>query len=276
MPNIQRPKIAIATNLRRLCSFYVSVAEVSRKLGINRQQFNKYLSGASFPSLRNLRRITDFFGVDEFELLLPPAEFEAKVLPKARDIPRSLIGLPEAPQSSSSHQSSLVAYYGFYHVYFYTPVWSSHIVRVLTEIYQADGRTSTRTIGRLREVGTSMQRGPVQKFRGNVTLDADRLCVLEREIPVGSYASMTFLYPSHRRALKLLTGLMVGVASGGSRQPFASRVVYEFIGKEIDRRAALSACGLFSSEDRRIAEEIRLRINNTITPAESVLLPRAY
>ena len=73
-------EVAIAANLRKLCSLHTSVAEVSRRLGINRQQLNKYLSGDAFPSLRNLRRITDFFGVDEFEVLLPPPEFATSVL----------------------------------------------------------------------------------------------------------------------------------------------------------------------------------------------------
>ena len=38
-----------AENLRLLCSHYASVAEVCRRIGMNRQQFNKYLSGASTP-----------------------------------------------------------------------------------------------------------------------------------------------------------------------------------------------------------------------------------
>jgi transcriptional regulator with XRE-family HTH domain len=251
------------------------VSEVSRKLGINRQQFNKYLSGASFPSLRNLRRITDFFGVDEFELLLPPREFEAKVLPRR---PATQATGPAAlpPRSATPHQDLLAPYCGFYYVYFYTPVWSSHIVRALTEIYQADGRTATRTIERLREVRPLARKGPVQKFRGDVTHVVDRLCIVEHETLVDQLASMTFLYPSHRHSLRLLTGVMVGVASGGSRQPFASRVVYEFIGKKIDGRAALAACGLFLPDDDAVAEEIRSRIQNTIAPGESVLLPRAY
>ena len=40
---------AIAENLRLLSSYYKSVAEVCRRLDINRQQFNKYLSGQTAP-----------------------------------------------------------------------------------------------------------------------------------------------------------------------------------------------------------------------------------
>jgi transcriptional regulator with XRE-family HTH domain len=58
-------------NLKRVASYYPSISEMCRKLEINRHQFMKYLSGASFPSRYTMRRICDFFGVDEYEILLP-------------------------------------------------------------------------------------------------------------------------------------------------------------------------------------------------------------
>ncbi|EAA3799300.1 XRE family transcriptional regulator, partial [Salmonella enterica subsp. enterica] len=36
---------ALGNNLKLLCSHYRSIAEVCRKLAINRAQFNKYLGG---------------------------------------------------------------------------------------------------------------------------------------------------------------------------------------------------------------------------------------
>src|SRR5690606_35674844 len=66
---------SLAANLRLLCSHYRSIAEVCRKLAINRAQFNKYLSGQSRPTPYNLKRICDFFGVEDYELLLPPEQF---------------------------------------------------------------------------------------------------------------------------------------------------------------------------------------------------------
>ncbi|PKL98696.1 MAG: Cro/Cl family transcriptional regulator, partial [Gammaproteobacteria bacterium HGW-Gammaproteobacteria-9] len=52
----------LAENLKLLCSHYRSIAEVCRKLAINRAQFNKYLGGQSRPTPFNLKRIGDFFG----------------------------------------------------------------------------------------------------------------------------------------------------------------------------------------------------------------------
>ena len=52
----------LAENLKLLCSHYRSIAEVCRKLAINRAQFNKYTGGQSRPTPFNLKRIGDFFG----------------------------------------------------------------------------------------------------------------------------------------------------------------------------------------------------------------------
>ena len=37
-------------NLRIICDQQISVAHICRKMEINRQQFNKYLSGQIYPS----------------------------------------------------------------------------------------------------------------------------------------------------------------------------------------------------------------------------------
>ena len=52
-----------SANLNLLCSYQRSIAEVCRKLKLNRQQFNRYLNGQSRPSRHNMRRICDYFGV---------------------------------------------------------------------------------------------------------------------------------------------------------------------------------------------------------------------
>src|SRR5437762_953001 len=82
----------LSANLRHLCAHYGSVAEVCRRAGINRQQFNKYLNGSSAPSLRNLRRISTFFGVDEYEITLAHEDFVSSVVPKRGD-PSGISGL---------------------------------------------------------------------------------------------------------------------------------------------------------------------------------------
>ena len=66
----------IAQNLKLLCSFEKSISQVCRAIGINRQQFSKYLSGASQPSAYNLNQICDHFSIRPADLYLPADELQ--------------------------------------------------------------------------------------------------------------------------------------------------------------------------------------------------------
>ncbi len=58
-------------NLRSLCAHRASIAAVARDLDINKVQFNRYLTGQSFPKPAVLERICDYFDVDARILLEP-------------------------------------------------------------------------------------------------------------------------------------------------------------------------------------------------------------
>lgn len=64
-------------NLRVLSAEYPSVSELCRTLGINRTQFNRYLSSESFPRPDVLDRMCRFFGVDA-RILLEPVETQRR------------------------------------------------------------------------------------------------------------------------------------------------------------------------------------------------------
>jgi transcriptional regulator with XRE-family HTH domain len=57
-----------ADNLRHACMRHPSIAAVCAGIGINRQQFNKYLAGSALPNAITLRRICGFLDVREQEL----------------------------------------------------------------------------------------------------------------------------------------------------------------------------------------------------------------
>lgn len=63
-------------NLRQLAKSHASIAALCRDLDINRTQFNRYLSGESFPRPDILHRIASFFGKDARILLEPVDEIE--------------------------------------------------------------------------------------------------------------------------------------------------------------------------------------------------------
>ncbi len=71
---LQKPaelRSMFGSNLRNLAKEFASISELSRQLGINRTQFNRYLSGESFPRPDVLARICFFFKIDARVLLEP-------------------------------------------------------------------------------------------------------------------------------------------------------------------------------------------------------------
>ncbi|MBM1814570.1 helix-turn-helix domain-containing protein [Pseudosulfitobacter pseudonitzschiae] len=64
----------LGANLRHLAQNFPSISALSRQLGVNRTQFNRYLAGESFPRPDVLARICTFFDVDARILLSPVAE----------------------------------------------------------------------------------------------------------------------------------------------------------------------------------------------------------
>ena len=69
---LQKPaelRSMFGSNLRNLAKEFASISELSRQLGLNRTQFNRHLSGESFPRPDVLARIYFFFKIDARVLL---------------------------------------------------------------------------------------------------------------------------------------------------------------------------------------------------------------
>ena len=79
-------------NLRSLATAYPSISDLSRQLGINRTQFNRYLSGESFPRPDVLARICSFFGVDARVLLEPVDSLKSSSDPVNNSFLRNFVG----------------------------------------------------------------------------------------------------------------------------------------------------------------------------------------
>ncbi|MFN4155975.1 MAG: helix-turn-helix domain-containing protein [Paracoccaceae bacterium] len=68
-PNPADLRMILGDNLRKLCSDTPSISALCRTIGVNRTQFNRYLTGAAFPRPDVLFRICRHFGVDANILL---------------------------------------------------------------------------------------------------------------------------------------------------------------------------------------------------------------
>ena len=262
-----------AQNLRLLAGHYRSIAEVCRRIGINRQQFNKYLSGASTPSVNTLRRICDFFGVEETEVFLPSREFAELVQIRRRAPSGSSVlaaTIEAVAQQHPESQDRLRRYCGYYACYQYTPAYPSMIIKYLTVFFQAGDNTYGKSIERLLDKRNPERGGYVNKYTGLVLHSDDRIYLLENN-PYANRQShqviaLTVLYPSHRTHLHILSGLSLAVSGGPGRQAFATRIVYEYLGETINMRQAIADCALYPDDSDLIDDAIKSRIRCEMEP----------
>ncbi len=68
----------LAENLRRLCLARGSINSACRDMGLNRQQFERYLTMQSTPSLTTLKTLCRYFNVEEQELFADPPRIDLK------------------------------------------------------------------------------------------------------------------------------------------------------------------------------------------------------
>ncbi len=261
----------LPANLRHLCSYYPSVSDVCRRIGINRQQFNKYLSGRARPSNRNMRRICDFFGLGESEVLLPSSRLvEIVGLRRPGAAERALPWVEPVERLRAKAQQRLDRYVGFYFRYAYSFGYRGYIIRSLLRIYEHAGGYYWKTLEPLRVDDGIARISYTFKYEGMLLPLADRIFVLERETVLEDSITQTILWPSYRTPVTSLCGLQTAVASTGAREPGASRVLLERLGPRIDVRKALRSCGLYHHTSETIDPEIKARITNAVAPGEFV------
>ncbi|MEO3434091.1 helix-turn-helix transcriptional regulator [Inquilinus sp. CAU 1745] len=248
-------------NLAFACSLFPSIADVCRRVGINRQQFNKYLSGQVRPSRHNMRRICDFFGVTESELLLEEGRF-ADLLSLRRDRRGEIAAPPYVRQIEKLVRLSarLDRYVGCYYRYFYAFSYPGRIIRSFAMLWERDGRYYWKNIERhAHQVG---QPAEVSKYDGMAFFLGERIMVVEYERLLATSITEMMLYPSYRSSVDYLLGLQTGGPLKRGRMPSASTVMLEYLGPQVDFRRALSRCGTFAPDelDPRIAKLIENRI----------------
>jgi transcriptional regulator with XRE-family HTH domain len=134
---------ALSVNLTRLCQAKGSIAGVCRATKINRQQFNRYLSGEAVPNQRNREKICRYFGIAEHDLFAEAVSEPAGSPDTAREIGgswshremRAAMKLIYSEPPTSIRQ-------GIYFVHFAIPQDQSSIMRSVL-IVRNDGSLAT-------------------------------------------------------------------------------------------------------------------------------------
>ncbi len=253
-------------NLRELCLRHGSIAAVCRQMGVNRQQFNRYLTGETKPSAHTLIRIEEFFGINADTLALPQR-------PKSpgHSARFSPFGGPLEP--GLNHER----YCGNYFTYFRSPNFVGGIIKgfaslrlernVLTSksldvYYWRDAAPSTTT------------RKIFYRMSGHASVHGDFLYILDQKTGKNPSYTMTCLHQSHGEHVQLLSGLLMGITYHSDRRPFSTNIAYEAIDARRSLSDVLRECGVYDEQSNELPREVRRIVRNDISDHLQVLVTR--
>ncbi len=244
-------------NLRYLCGFHRSVAEVCRKLSINRQQFNKYLAGTNMPSDYNMRKICHFFEVDAAHLFIPHARFLAEHEGHQASLAAGA-GLPDSG-FFPPRDERVRKYCGYYYAYVVSPSYPDHIIKSITRIFETSSKFASKTYERIYEIETE-DSFFVNKYDGMAFMYSGLLYIIERETLNNRGYIFTVLYPSYRSPVGFMNGMVLGISGGTIRRPFGSQIVFEAMGEAPNLRSMVGDCGCYRFESEAISDAVRARL----------------
>lgn len=261
----------LPNNLRLLCSYHQSIADVCRKLGVNRSQFNRYLNGQTLPSLRLMRKMCDFFGIEEAELLMPHGQFKELIRLKPQGIGIEIdknVVIKQAERVIQSSRPKLDSYSGYYFTYYNSMSNPGKVLKGLTRIYRTPFSMNIKTLEVIGKMGHDRF---TCKYEGACFTLGDRLFITAMETLTRNEAIQIILYPSYTNRIRYLSGVMSGVAAHATRPPAATQIVMQFLGTNLDVRKSLLLCGLFQPGDEQIPGDVQRMISGNLREGTHLL-----
>ncbi|MEW9918661.1 helix-turn-helix domain-containing protein [Marimonas sp. MJW-29] len=238
-------RAVFGANLEKLSQGYPSISELSRQLGINRTQYNRYLSGESFPRPDVLARICRFFDVDARILLEPVGSAGSEQDPIANPFLHDYVGAGVANVPEEVFPS------GFYRFSRRSFLKMDVFILGIVHVRRSDKNTfirgfETRAAMKVQNLPTSSL---AREFRGIVMQQEDGIVMIASR---RNTMTSTFNYLS--RVASFENNFWQGYVTrtvpenvGGLR---ATRMVFELLGnRPRDVLAAARATGFHSVDD---------------------------
>ncbi|AWD22345.1 helix-turn-helix domain-containing protein [Fuscovulum blasticum] len=254
----------VSLNIRYLVAQFPSISVASARLGINRQQLNKYLNGSSIPSLNTLRRFSAVFSVPTEALALPLPEMKRAM--QAGPVPAlgtdGDVFLRVLSGAAARSAPALAPYVGRYFRYTRIPMMPSSLLRTYAVVLQRNGTTIAKVLERFSFPGTPWRLQEIRRSQQVVTYVKDRIQTIDcgdtnDELTPG----FAIFYPNYTSGDQYLNGYMLSSFSYGNRPIYTSAVVLQRLAGHRHLRSDLRACGMVPRDDPSIPAEIRDCLN---------------
>lgn len=255
------PHRNFADNLRALCTRHGSIAAVCRSLGMNRQQFNKYLSGSTLPNVATLEKICGFFHIASESLFHEPSAFlNPKPAPALDGL--ALHGLGFAANAFAGMQPATLRP-GCYHFYSLWPRDETQCLREALFVQTRGGTTLFTRFTRYRALGQG-QHYYLSGRHDGVVLESEKARFLLSLNRKGcGEVSLVSIGAENALSQGLLNGLALVMAPSG--QPQALRATLHYRGPAAVLRRTIAQAGVLPLSDRSVPDEVR----------QSLAVPRA-
>ena len=227
---------------------------------MNRQQFNKYLSGSTLPNAATLEKICGLFRIESESLFHDPARFQK---PKDEVLLGSLPlhGLGLAANALAAMQPTTLRT-GCYHLYSLWPRDEATCLREAVFIQKKGGVTVFSRFAKYRAVG-QRQHYYLSGRHDGVVLESEKarfLLSLNRK-GCGD-VSLVSMGAENALSQGFLSGLALTMAPSGA--PQAARATLQFRGGSEVLKSAIRAAGVLPLDHESIPDEVR----------QSLTLPR--
>jgi transcriptional regulator with XRE-family HTH domain len=255
-------KIAdFAANLRYLCDQRGSVSQVCRKAKINRQQFNKYLSGRHVPSPANVRIIADHFGLTPELMFSEHLDFRALIdgnffdtFSRLRQQPQVQAFISTLMGNAESVEDSLLGVYDRYH---YSSIYPRKILRAAFCIYRGPVLLQHAYVERFPNYDRPGQTAYTFKYHGFVAPIEGRIFTVDFESAQRNEMTFGILSVVQRNSKRFMCGITSGIAATMFRQPFSTRVALHFRHEGILTKDDLRNATTLDMNDLSIPREVR-------------------
>jgi transcriptional regulator with XRE-family HTH domain len=254
-----------SANLRERCLELGTIADACNRSAINRQQFNRYLSGASLPNARTLARICEYLKIREEELFIDGKRAreasEALTQPIARlaalfrtpAAAKSDISAlrPDAPELASFGHSVNIRD-GYYYCYFPVQNLRGFLVRTLMRVRRVNGTAEFKRLTLFWSAATRRRVLAFSKHYGIVLANRENHYFLGKNMNSEQGISLLVVEKRAIGGTRLHNGL--GLVQSSS-SPMASQICLEALPAMTsarDIRAAISSLGIIGNEDARL------------------------
>ncbi|MBB3396035.1 helix-turn-helix transcriptional regulator [Rhizobium sp. BK060] len=254
------------SNLRFLCERQGTVSNICRKIKINRQQFNKYLSGLHLPSVQNQRLIANFFGLSKAIMFADPEEFrtlmEGNYFYAIDALRNSKRMIPFLDTLLIDEKASGDQYVGVYDRYQYSSIYKGKILRSAYCIYRNRDFLQHYYIERFPSLENSDKIEYVFKYHGFTVPLGGRLFSLDFEAVQKNEMTFGIYAPVQRSSRSFLMGITSGIAETMLRPPYSTKVAMHFRGPGLLKKENLERVTTLETGDRSIPTEVQQYFNS--------------